>query len=93
MLKLRRAGVETVVRETFESAMAMALHALEAIAVAPDDIADAERAVRHLDGARLNAQIDAGDMRAGLDLRFTAEGNQRPREILDRLADRLRSNA
>jgi monovalent cation:proton antiporter-2 (CPA2) family protein len=82
-----------IVRETFESAMAMALHALAAIDIGPDEIADAERAVRHLDGERLNAQIGAGgDMRAGFDLRFTAEGNQRPREILDRLADRLHGN-
>ncbi len=82
-----------IIRETFESAMAMALDALEAIDIGPDEIADAERAVRHLDSERLNAQIDSGgDMRAGFDLRFTAEGNQRPREILDRLADKLRRN-
>ncbi len=82
-----------IVRETFESAMAMALHTLEAINIAPEEIADAERAVRHLDSERLNAQITSGgDMRAGSDLRFTADGNQRPREILDRLADRLRGS-
>lgn len=82
-----------IVRETFESAMAMAIHTLEAIDIAPEEIADAERAVRHLDSERLNAQIiSGGDMRAGSDLRFTAEGNQRPREILDRLADRLRGS-
>ncbi len=90
LIALSPAQPAGMVRETFESAMAMALMTLEAIGIEPREIADAERAVRHLDDERLGMQISSGDMRAGLDLRFTASGNQRPREILDRLADRLR---
>ena len=78
------------VRETFESAITLGLMTLEAVGIDPDHIAEAERGVRHLDDKRLAMQIDSGDMRAGMDLRFTANGAQRPREILDRIADRLR---
>lgn len=79
-----------IVREVFESALSMGIQALEALEVPPDEIIDAEQALRHLDSARLDAQIEAGDMRAGADLRFRASGGPRPREILDQLADRLR---
>ena len=89
MMALAPAGPHGAVRETFESAMAMALMTLDAVGTDPQDIADAERAVRHLDDKRLALQIDSGDISAGMDLRFFAGGKQRPREILDRIADRL----
>lgn len=89
MMALAPAGPHGAVRETFESAMAMALMTLEAVGTEPGDIADAERAVRHLDTKRLAMQIDSGDISAGMDLRFFAGSKQRPREILDRIADRL----
>ncbi len=93
MMALAPAEPHGAVRETFESAMALALMAVEAVGVASDDIVDAERAVRHLDGKRLAMQIDSGDISAGSDLRFIAGGSKRPREILDRIADRLRKQA
>ena len=93
MMALAPAEPHGAVRETFESAMALALMAVEAVGVASDDIIDAERAVRHLDGKRLAMQIDSGDISAGSDLRFIAGGGRRPREILDRIADRLRKQA
>jgi CPA2 family monovalent cation:H+ antiporter-2 len=89
MIALAPAEPHGAVRETFESAMAMALMTLEAVGTEPGDIADAERAVRHLDTKRLALQIDSGDVSAGMDLRFFAGSKQRPREILDRIADRL----
>jgi len=79
-----------IVREVYESALAMGIQALEALDVEPDDIADAERALRHLDAARFDMQVESGDLRAGAHLRFRAENGPRPREILDQLADRLR---
>jgi CPA2 family monovalent cation:H+ antiporter-2 len=79
-----------IVREVFESALAMGIQALEALHVAPDEIVDAERALRHLDAARFDMQMESGDMGAGAHLRFRPGDGLRPREILDQLADRLR---
>lgn len=79
-----------IVREVFESALAMGIQALEALDVEPDEIADAERALRHLDAARFDMQLESGDLRAGAHLRFRPGDGPRPREILDQLADRLR---
>lgn len=89
VMALHGSGLAAIIRETFESALTMGQCALREIGIAEDEIDDACRAVRHLDETRLAVQLDAGDMRAGSDIRFTAGGKQRPREILDRLADRL----
>lgn len=89
VMALHGSGLAAIIRETFESALTMGQCALREIGIAEDEIDDACRAVRHLDETRLAIQLDAGDMRAGSDIRFTAGGKQRPREILDRLADRL----
>lgn len=61
------------VREVFESSVAMGLMALQALAVAEKEIADVEAALRHLDETRLQDQIDTGDLRAGMDKRFTPD--------------------
>ena len=89
VMALHGSGLAAIIRETFESALTMGQCALREIGIAEDESDDACRAVRHLDETRLAVQLDAGDMRAGSDIRFTAGGKQRPREILDRLADRL----
>lgn len=60
------------VREVFESSVAMGLMALQALDIAEDEIADVEAALRHLDETRLQDQISSGDVRAGMDKRFTA---------------------
>ncbi len=88
---LEPVGLGGLVRETYESAIALGLMGLGALDLPGDEIADAERAVRQIDDARLTLQIDSGDMRAGLDLRLRPGSGQRPREILDSLADRLRA--
>jgi monovalent cation:proton antiporter-2 (CPA2) family protein len=89
LVDLSGAPMHYAVRELYESAIAMGLAALQTIDIAPDEIADAERAVRHLDEARLAAQMESGDLAAALDLRFTAASTARPREVLEQLADRL----
>ena len=93
LMALHPANVHGAVRELYESAISMGLMTLQAIDIDPDEIADAERAVRQLDAARLDVQIESGDMRAGSDMRFTAGSNKRPLEILDALANRLRGDA
>ncbi len=87
VIALHGAGLAGITRETFESAIAMGLDLLTALDIAPEEIADAERALRHIDGARLDAQIASGDIRAAADLRF-AEGSKRA-DVLERLAQRL----
>ena len=78
-----------IVREVYESAIAMGIATLQAVDLDPVLIGEAECAVRKLDEARLDLQSQSGDMRAGNDLRFTGPTGKRPREILDLLADRL----
>lgn len=88
-LALHPAQPAGIVREVYESAIAMGLMALHAVDLPPDDIVLAECAVRKLDEARLSVQAETGDMRAGNDLRLSGASGKRPREILDLLADRL----
>lgn len=89
-MALAPAEPHAIVREVYESALAMGIQALEALDVKPNEIADAERALRHLDAARFDMQMESGDLRAGAHLRFRPGDGPRPREILDQLADRLR---
>lgn len=93
LLALADAPAHQPVREVYESAIAMGLSALETLDIDPDEIADAELAVRRLDEARLAEQMASGDLAAGIDLRFTAAANPRPREVLEQLAERLRARA
>lgn len=79
------------VREVFESAMTMGVMALEALEIEPDDIHDIARAVRHLDKARLSAQIKSGSMEAGNQWRFGRANGPRPKELLETIAERLRA--
>lgn len=89
-MALTPAEPHAIVREVFESALAMGIQALEALEVAPEEIVDAEKALRHLDAARFDMQMESGDLRAGAHLRFRPGDGPRPRDILDQLADRLR---
>ena len=84
---------EALYREVYESALAMGIGALEALDIDAAEVADAERAVRQVDMLRLAAQIDTGDMRAGIGLRITAGSGKRPREWLELLAERIAANA
>ena len=65
LLALRRAGVETVVRETFESGVAMGREAL-ALLGTPDTIIDAiEDEFRRRDSERLDLQLCSDDPTTG----------------------------
>ena len=65
LLALRRAGVETVVRETFESGVEMGREAL-ALLGTPDAIVDAiEGEFRRRDNERLDLQLLNSDLRTG----------------------------
>ena len=89
LMALDGADISGSVREVYESAIAMGIMLLSSLDISPEEINDSEAAVRHLDSARLAAQVEAGDIGAGSDLRFRAGGGQRSREILDQLAERL----
>ncbi len=89
LIALAGAPMHFAVREVYESAIAMGLSALQTIAIAPEEIDQAERAVRQLDEARLAAQMESGDITAGRELRFTEGPGPRPRDVLEQLADRL----
>jgi voltage-gated potassium channel Kch len=67
LLALRRAGVETVVRETFDSGVAMGREALEALGT-PMTIIDAiEAEFRRRDVERLDLQLCSDDVTTGSD--------------------------
>lgn len=82
--------VAGAVRELFDSSLVIGRLGLQAIGLSDEEAEDIERAVRHLDTARLDAQISSGDITAGSDLRFRSGGGPRPREILEELATRIR---
>jgi monovalent cation:proton antiporter-2 (CPA2) family protein len=66
-LTLRRAGVETVVRETFDAGVHMGREALAALGT-PETIIDAiEDEYRRRDNERLDLQLCSGDAMAGND--------------------------
>ena len=69
----------------------MGVMALEALEIAPDEIHDIERAVRHLDTARLSAQMKTGSLDAGNQWRFGRANGPRPKELLETIAERLRA--
>ena len=67
LLALRHYGVETVVRETFDSGVHMGREALEALGT-PIGIIDAiEEEFRRRDAERLDLQLCSGDAQAGAD--------------------------
>ena len=66
-LSLRRAGVETVVREAFDGGVHMGREALEAFGT-PAAVIDAiEEEFRRRDTERLDLQLCSGDAMAGAD--------------------------
>src|SRR3546814_5639991 len=69
LLALDGSGVDGVIREVFESSIAMGLTALRNIDVDPSEMDDVEATLRDLDETRLQAQIDEGVVEEGLDHR------------------------
>jgi hypothetical protein len=68
MMTLHGAPVAGTVREVFESAICMARQAMTALEISDDEIERAEHDYRDVDGRRLLAQSEAGDLHAGGDL-------------------------
>lgn len=68
MMTLHGAPVAGTVREVFESAICMARQAMTAMEISEDEIERAEHVYRDVDGRRLLAQSEAGDLHAGGDL-------------------------
>jgi glutathione-regulated potassium-efflux system protein KefB len=65
LIAVRDLDLAGTVREVFESAVQMGLDGLETLGVASEKIEDIERDYRDHDFARLEAQGETGDMRAG----------------------------
>ena len=72
VIKLRGTPVSLIVRETFESAIAMARAALDNAGLSNEAITRAEALFRARDTERLDLQIEAGDPRAARDRILTA---------------------
>jgi voltage-gated potassium channel Kch len=67
LLALRRAGVETVVRETFASGVAMGREALQALGTPVTMIDAIEAEFRRRDAERLDLQLCSDDVTTGAD--------------------------
>ncbi|WP_448140578.1 cation:proton antiporter domain-containing protein [Sphingopyxis fribergensis] len=84
LLAIDGAGVDGVIREVFESSVAMGLTALRYLDVDPREMEDVEATLRHLDETRLQAQIDEGDISAGMDHRFKPGGGREAQSVLEK---------
>ncbi|MGN7931163.1 MAG: cation:proton antiporter domain-containing protein [Sphingopyxis sp.] len=84
LLAIDGAGVDGVIREVFESSVAMGLTALRYLDVDPREMEDVEATLRHLDETRLQAQIDEGDISAGMDHRFKPGGGREAESVLEK---------
>ena len=83
LLAVEGAGIDGVIREVFESSIAMGLSALRHLEVDPREMDDVEATLRHLDETRLQAQIDEGDISAGMDHRFKPGGGREADSVLE----------
>ncbi|MDZ3833554.1 MAG: cation:proton antiporter [Sphingopyxis sp.] len=88
LIAIDGAGVSAAVREVFESSIALGLKALEQLDIDPREIEDVETAFRQLDDTRLAAQIDEGDLTAGMDHRFKPGGGREAASVLENLRQR-----
>jgi CPA2 family monovalent cation:H+ antiporter-2 len=84
MLAIDGSGVDGVIREVFESSIAMGLTALRHLDVDPAEMDDVEATLRHLDETRLRAQLDEGDLSAGMDHRFKPGGGREADSVLEK---------
>jgi len=84
LLAVEGAGVDGVIREVFESSVAMGLTALRYLDVDPREMEDVEATLRQLDETRLQAQIDEGDISAGMDHRFKPGGGREAESVLEK---------
>lgn len=84
LLAIDGSGVDGVIREVFESSIAMGLTALRHLDVDPAEMDDVEATLRHLDETRLQAQLDEGDLSAGMDNRFKPGGGREADSVLEK---------
>lgn len=70
LIEFAKVDVAGTVREVYESAMMMGIHALEALDVPPDEIEEVEREYRKRDLARMEKQAEAGDLYAAKEMMF-----------------------
>lgn len=84
LLAIDGSGVDGVIREVFESSIAMGLTALRHLDVDPAEMDDVEATLRHLDETRLQAQLDEGDLSAGMDHRFKPGGGREADSVLEK---------
>ncbi|SBV33975.1 Sodium/hydrogen exchanger [uncultured Sphingopyxis sp.] len=84
LLAIDGSGVDGVIREVFESSIAMGLTALRHLGVDPAEMDDVEATLRHLDDTRLQAQLDEGDLSAGMDHRFKPGGGREADSVLEK---------
>lgn len=68
VIELANTPAEYVVREVFESAIRMALMALEKLGVSESEIARAEGKYRKFDSERMQLQIEGGDIYAAQEM-------------------------
>ena len=85
LLAIDGSGVDGVIREVFESSIAMGLTALRHLDVDPAEMDDVEATLRHLDDTRLQVQLDEGDLSAGMDHRFKPGGGREADSVLEKL--------
>jgi CPA2 family monovalent cation:H+ antiporter-2 len=88
LIAIDGAGTSGAVREVFESSVALGLMALEQLDIDPREIADVETALRQLDATRLAAQMDEGNLSAGMDHRFKPGGGRESASVLEKLRQR-----
>ncbi len=72
-MELRRAGVEVIVREVFDSAVAMGREALRAVGADEETVARIEDEYRRRDAERLSLQLASGDLLSGREMIFRPE--------------------
>jgi glutathione-regulated potassium-efflux system protein KefB len=73
VMQLRKGDADFVIRETFESGVALGREALRRFYVDEEIISSIEDEYRRRDGERLALQTASGDMQAGRDLMFRAD--------------------
>lgn len=91
LIAIDGAGVAGAVREVFESSVALGLKALTELDVDPREIEDVESAFRQLDETRLAAQMDEGDLTAGMDHRFKPGGGREADSVIETFRQRRRA--
>jgi len=84
LMAIEGAGTAGAVREVFESSIALGLQALEHLDVDVREMEDVEATLRHLDETRLQAQLDEGDLSAGMDHRFKPGGGREADSVLEK---------